>query len=333
MKALITGVTGFVGSHLAERLLADGQEVIGLSRSGRWPLGAEYLGERVRLAAVDIADKAGLVRVLERHQPDALYHLAGQANVPEGNRHPEATWQTNFVGSRNVFEAAGAAAPRARILFASTGTVYGQPRPEDLPITEATPLNPANAYASSKAACDQLALELAADQGTHLIVARAFNHIGPRQQSSFAIAHFARQIAEQEISDAPAQLHVGRLDVQRDFTDVRDVVRAYSLLIEHAAPGEVFNVASGSTWVLRGILEQLLRLSTKAIELVQDPSLLRPKDPDVVRVSADRLRTRTGWRPIVPMEQTLADTLAYWRQYVRSPQASSRESAPAINQK
>ena len=314
MKSLITGITGFVGSHLAELLLREGEEVIGVSRRGVWIAGAEHLARRIPVMTVDVANSDGLSRLLAEHRPQQVYHLAGQANVPQSVRDPAGTWNANFVGSRSLFDAVAQAIPRARILLVSSGQVYGQPAAEDLPVTEEAPLRPVDPYPVSKAAVDLLASQYVRERGADIVIARPFNHIGPRQKSAFAVAHFALQIAQVERHERPPSIAVGQLTGQRDFTDVRDVVRAYHQIMREAQPADVFNIASGISRPVGDLLECLIRLSSRAIEVVQDPSLMRRNDPLHVQVSPAKLMSRTGWRPQYPLENSLRDILEYWRQ-------------------
>lgn len=316
MVALITGVTGFVGSHLAELLLAEGEIVVGLARTGRWVAGAEHLKEQVRLATAEIGDGTALAEVLREHRPERVFHLAGQANVPASFRDPAESWRTNFTGTQALLAAVEDVLPEARVLHVSTGTIYGRPRPEELPIVETTPYRPTTPYAHSKLAADLLALDAAHKHGTHVVVARSFNHIGPRQQGDFAIARFAEQIARRERDRDAEPIHVGRLDVARDFTDVRDIVRAYVLLLERGMPGAAYNVASGTTWRLADLLDRLRQRARRSIEVATDPAHCRADDPPILSVDVALLRRETGWQPRVPIDQTLADTLDYWRTIV-----------------
>ncbi|MFO0947316.1 MAG: GDP-mannose 4,6-dehydratase [Planctomycetota bacterium] len=317
MKSLITGITGFVGSHLAERLLSVGEDVVGLSMHGVWPAGTEHLSARIPLLSIDVADEAGLRSVLREQRPDRIYHLAGQANVPQSFKDPEGTWRTNFEGGRHLFDAVAETVPEAKLLFVSTGNIYGQPPAEEMPITEETRLRPRTPYAVSKAAADLLAAFYARERGQSIVIARPFNHIGPRQKTGYAVADFSSQIARLEILDGARQMHVGDLSVRRDITDVRDAVRAYHLLMQVAEPGESFNVASGNTWSLQDLVERLVRLSHRPIEIVSDPELLRRFEPSVIRVTPRAVMEKTGWRAEIPMEQTLLDTLEYWRWRVK----------------
>lgn len=319
MTALVTGITGFVGSHLAEHLLARGDRVVGLSRSGKWPESVAYLAFKAKLHAVDIVDAAALKQTLKEIRPEATYHLSGQASVPASFASPDDTWRTNFIGSRTLLDAICESCPETKLLIVSTGQVHGQPARSELPITEKTALRPINPYAVSKAAADLLALRYVAERNLRIVIARPFNHIGPRQQDTYAIAHFAKQIAELEGQFGPRSMQVGRLDVERDFTDVRDVVRAYPLLIEKGEPGDCFNVASGVTRSLASLLQVLLSMSRSSIEVHQATDLLRSSDPDKIEVSCEKLKARTAWTPQVPIAQTLEDTLAEWRRKISMP--------------
>jgi GDP-4-dehydro-6-deoxy-D-mannose reductase len=310
--ALVTGVTGFVGSHLAESLLSDGVNVVGVARGTQWAVGAEHLEGRVPVEDVELSDVNRLREVFAAAKPDEVYHLAGLASVPVSIRQPNIAWEVNFLGSQNVYAALEAAAPSARMLVISTGTVYGKPTAELGAITERTPFHPTTPYSQSKLAADLLGLRLAQERGLKIFVVRSFNHIGPRQQGEFAIADFAKQIAKGE-KDASPQLHCGNIDIDRDFLDVRDVVKAYRALMQHAQPGEPYNLASGKTYRLRTLVEKLLSSTGAKFEIVQDASRLRSDDPDVIRVDPAKLQKQTGWKPTIPIETTLKDVLEYCR--------------------
>jgi GDP-4-dehydro-6-deoxy-D-mannose reductase len=199
------------------------------------------------------------------------------------------------------------------MLFVSSGAVYGKPSEGAMPITERTPLDPTTPYAQSKLAADLLAVQLAHERQLPIVVVRAFNHIGPRQQGEFAIAEFASQIARLE-QKSDGELRCGRLDVARDFLDVRDVVRCYHALINRGQPGEVYNMASGTTRLLSDMLSHMLKRAQRTITVVSDPSRMRANDPTVISVDISKLRAATGWEPSIPIETTLDDTLDYYRQ-------------------
>jgi len=318
-KTLITGITGFVGSHLTELLLADDRDVVGLARAPEWAPGAEHLADRVRLHVVELADLDGLRRIFRDERPDHIYHLAGLASVPVSIREPTLAWEANFFGSQNVYAALEAESPAARLLSVSSGTVYGKPPSSLGPIHERTPFHPTTPYSQSKLAADLLGLQWARERGLNIFVVRSFNHIGPRQHGEFAVADFAQQIAAGE-GTPNAELRCGELDVERDFLDVRDVVRAYRALMESAAPGEAYNLASGVTRSLRSMVETLIAATGKSFAFIQERSRLRTDDPNVIRVDPAKIQKQTGWRPTIPMEQTLRDVLDDCRATRRRPQ-------------
>jgi GDP-4-dehydro-6-deoxy-D-mannose reductase len=320
MAVLITGVTGFIGSHVADHLLARGERVVGLARSEQWCFGAEHLAGRVPVEVANLLEPGELTRVLERVRPTAVYHLAGQANVADARRDPTLTDRINVDGTRNLLDAIHQAAPDAALLHASSGQVYGQPEPAEMPIRETSPIRPLNEYARSKAAADEVVLDRVARGGLKAVIARFFNNIGPRQEASYVVPSFARQIAQFELAgdaNGPVLMRVGRLDVRRDFNDVRDMVRALPLLLESAPPGAIVNVAAGRTVAVETILSTLLGMSSVEVTVETDPALVRPSDPSDIQVAIDRLRQLTGWSPEIPLETTLLDTLDTWRRRVR----------------
>jgi GDP-4-dehydro-6-deoxy-D-mannose reductase len=323
MKALITGVTGFVGSYLAEHLLEAGEEVFGLARTSQWIDGAEHLADRVHLLAGDIRARSVIEETLREFRPDAIYHLAAQASVGQSFEDLVGTWSTNFDASRNLFESAVQIVPEAKILYLSTGSVYGQPIAESLPITEESPLQPQSPYAMSKAAADLLASYYVHARGARIVIARPFNQIGPRQQRGFAIPDFACQIAALELQSQPRQLLVGDLSTMRDFTDVRDAVAAYHSLIAYAEPGEIYNVASGLSCSMEQILDQLLAISHASVEIIKDPKRCRRSEPAEVRVDPVRIQTRLGWKATRDLASTLRETLDYWREWQKKSSSGS----------
>ena len=285
MRALITGGTGFAGRHLADHLTAAGDEVIAVARA----------------TGTDLTDAESTRAAVQAAAPDVVYHLAAQAHVGRAWEDPAGTLAGNVAIATNLLEAIRAAAPGATVLMASSGEVYG--RPVALPMTEDMPLRPQNPYAVSKAATDLLGRFYADAHGLRVITARAFNHAGPGQDPLYAIASFARQAA---IGDTVV---TGNPDTRRDYTDVRDVVRAYRLLAEQGAAGEVYNVCSGRT----ASAGELVRALGAAHHEV-DPDLVRANEVMEVRGSPEKLRAATGWEPEIPLEVTLRDTVAWWRE-------------------
>ncbi|MCS6840127.1 MAG: GDP-mannose 4,6-dehydratase [Roseiflexus sp.] len=312
MRALITGINGFVGGHLAEHLLTTGAwEVAGLARQPAPAL--KTLEGRVTYIAADLNDRDQTLMALARVRPDVIFHLAGQSNVPRAFADPHATVQTNIGAQLNLFLAVLQLRIDPLIIVASSNEIYGMVRPEELPLTEQTPLRPVNPYAVSKAAQDLFAYQYHMSHQLRTIRLRPFNHIGPRQTEAFVVPAFAAQIARIEAGLQPPVLRVGNLAAERDFSDVRDIARAYELAALHGEVGAAYNVGSGQAVSVRRILDILLTLSTHDIQIEPDPSRMRPSDVPCVVCDASRFRSDTGWTPRIPLEQTLFDTLEYWR--------------------
>jgi GDP-4-dehydro-6-deoxy-D-mannose reductase len=317
MRVLITGINGFVGGHLAEYLLAQGSwEVWGLARTPTLTLPS--LHGRVQVVQADLNDRDATRTAVTAVRPAAIIHLAGQAFVPESFRDPAQTLCTNTLGALHLFLALIDADLRAtRVLVVGTNEEYGQIGPDDLPVTEQTPLRPTSPYGVSKATQSLLALQYHLSHGLDLVRVRPFTHIGPRQNERFVTAAFARQIARIEAGLQEPVLRVGNLDARRDFTDVRDIVRAYALLLHHGAAGAVYNVGSGNVVTIRAILDMLLAASAAHIDVRPDPALMRPIDIPLVYSDCAPLQRSTGWAPQIPLQQTLHDVLEYWRDQVR----------------
>lgn len=320
MRVLVTGVTGFVGGHLVEHLTACGDQVVGLSARGQWPTALTHLASRARLERFDLADvaEADLAAWLARKAPEVIYHLAAQANPQQSVADPRGTWALNLGGTLNLLEAVRAAGLQPRIVLVGSGVSYGNPAPEHLPVTEACPLRPNNPYAASKAAADLLGIQHHLAHGAHVVIARPFNHAGPRQSDQYVLSSLARQVAEVEAGLRPRIVH-GNLDVVRDFTDVRDIVRAYRLLAERGRAGEVYNIGTGRLIALAQMLTLLRGLARVPVEAVVDPERVRPVDQPLLLADASKLRADTGWTPRFRTEQTLADMLDAWRQTLASP--------------
>ena len=314
MRILITGITGFVGGHLVRLLLQQGaQEVVGFARDKEWSGEAGDVAARVALYPLDLCDRPATQALLTSVRPDQIYHLAGYADTGSSFREPEAAWEGNLTATRALYEAVLGWGGRPRILYIGSGSVYGEPTDVHRPIDEETVLRPNNPYAASKAAADLASYQVFRTHGLEIIRTRPFNHVGPGQSPRFAVPNFARQIAAIDRGQAPPVLRVGNLDSERDLTDVRDVVRAYQLLIDRGQPGEVYNVASGQSLPVRIHLEKLLSLGKVTVKVEADPTLVRRVDTTAVRVNIHRLQATTGWSPRFSLDQTLADTLGYWR--------------------
>jgi GDP-4-dehydro-6-deoxy-D-mannose reductase len=301
MRALVTGASGFVGRHLRAYLQSCGDDVIAADR----PAHADHV-------PLDITDHDGTAAVVLDVKPEVVYHLAGWSDVGGSWLHPVETLRTNGEGTLNVLEACRHASV-GRVLVISSADVYGIVAPDDLPITEDHPLRPVSPYAASKVAADFLAVQAHIGHGQDVVRVRAFNHLGPGQSDRFVASAIASRIAANE-RDGATEVPVGNLAARRDFTDVRDVVRAYRSVVELGRAGEVYNVCSGTSVAVQQLADRLLALADHPMRLVVDPDRYRPVDVPVVLGDASRLRRATGWEPRIPLDTTLADLLAYWRQ-------------------
>jgi GDP-4-dehydro-6-deoxy-D-mannose reductase len=310
MRALVTGISGFVGGHLTEHLVAEGDIVVGLSASGRWPAELAHLKQQARIEQFDLVqdDVARLADIVRRKQPEVIYHLAAQSNPQGSIADPRGTWTLNFWGSFNLLEAVKSSGQTPRVVLVSSGVCYGNPPPELIPVREDCPLRPNNPYAASKAAVDLLAIQHYLTSGTSAVIVRPFNHAGPRQPPRYVLAALAVQVAQVE-SGRSTRLEVGNLDVIRDFTDVRDVVRGYRLLAQAGQPGEVYNLGSGSGTKIADALEHIQSLAKVPIEIHVDPAKVRPVDQPMLIADASKLRTAVGWEPRYSIQSTLTDML------------------------
>ena len=316
MRALITGINGFGAGHLAEHLLRQGWQVSGVAYSAELRL-ASLRGQVLALAA-DLLDPAATRAALVAAKPKVIFHLAAQAHVPTAHADPVGTISNNLLAQLRLFEAIRALDLDPVIVVACTSDEYGAVRPEDLPVDEDTPLRPNNPYAMSKVAQDMLALQYYLGYGVRTVRLRLFNHIGPRQDDAYVVASFAHQIARIEARLQEPIIRVGNLEGRRDFTDVRDVVRAYELAAVKGEPGEVYNIGTGKPVQIREILDSMVALSRLPIGVETDPARVRPVDVPVIACDARRFSARTGWQPQIPLQQSLEDILADWRTRVRS---------------
>lgn len=317
MKLLITGVTGFVGSHLAESCLARGDvEVVGTYRWRSPRENIEHIKD-LELVEMDMLDSTSVRSVLEVVRPDWVFHLAAQSFVPTSWSAPAQTLQTNVLGQLNFLEAIRQLALDVRFLVVGSSEEYGLVHPDETPIKETNPLRPLSPYAVSKVTQDLLGYQYFRSYGLHTVRTRAFNHGGPRRGEVLLPSDFAKQIAEIEKGAREPVVKVGNLDAIRDFTDVRDIVRAYWLALESGEPGDVYNIGSGDARSVREILDLLLGLSDTSIEVQQVPEKMRPSDVEILICDSSKFREQTGWVPQIPMETMLRDTLDYWRERVR----------------
>jgi len=315
MRALVTGVNGFVGRHLARHLLESGWEVWGASlHLAEGPPG-------VKVLALDLSQPDAVLSAFEQAKPDFVFHLAAQAAVAASHQQPWRTISANVGMQTHVLETLRQHLPGTATLVVGSGDEYGLAQVADLPLREDAPLRPLSPYAVSKVAQDYLGLQYALAYGVHTVRVRPFNHIGPGQGLGFVAADFAHQLALAEAGREPPVIRVGNLSAQRDFTDVRDVVCAYGALAQAALEdrlpwGEVYNVASGRAVAISDLVEMLLHECRVKVEVVVAPERLRPADVPVFVGSSDKLRQAVGWEPRVPLEQTVRDVMNYWRQVV-----------------
>lgn len=317
MRILVTGATGFAGGHLVEALLARKHgRIVGVARRARWPDAWSHLADRVELRECDVSRSDSIEAFLAEVRPEQIYHLAGYAHVGRSFQEPQAAWDGNLAATRSLYDAAARWGGKPRILFVGSGLVYGESGSAERGCDEASLLLPDNPYAASKAAADLASYQYTRHPGLEIVRARPFNHIGPHQSPQFAVSSFARQLAAIERGRQEPIVEAGNLQTRRDLSDVRDVAASYILLMEHGRSGEAYNVGSGLTVSMQTVLDRLLALSGAAVQVRQKASLVRATDLSAIRVNAEKLRRETGWSPRFTLEQTLADTLTYWRENI-----------------
>ncbi len=319
MRLLITGITGFVGSHMAEYALAHGAEVFGSSRWRSRTENIEHLRSQIKLIECDLRDLASVRGLLETAEPTHVVHLAAQSFVGASWQTPAETLSTNIISQVNLLEGIRRFTIAPRVLVVGSSEEYGFVCRDELPIRETNPLRPLSPYAVSKVAQDMMGYQYFMSYGLPIIRTRAFNHEGPRRGEVFVTSNFAKQVAEIEAGMREPTMSVGDLTPRRDFSDVRDVVRGYWLLLERGEPGEVYNLCSGRSWAIQQVLEFLLEQSrVKRIAVETDPARLRPSDVMILEGDSSKIRKATGWEVEIPFERTLKDLLAYWRQRTMS---------------
>jgi GDP-4-dehydro-6-deoxy-D-mannose reductase len=315
MRVLITGITGFVGSYMAEYALARGAEVFGSSRWRSKTENIEHLRSKITLIESDLRDLSSVRNLLESSSPDYVVHLAAQSFVGASWQTPAETLSTNIISQVNVLEAVRGLKMSPRFLAVGSSEEYGLVFEDELPIRETNPLRPLSPYAVSKVAQDMMGYQYFRSYGLPIIRTRAFNHEGPRRGEVFVTSNFAKQVAEIEAGLRDPVLFVGDLKPRRDYSDVRDVVRGYWLLLERGEPGEVYNLCSGRSWAIQQVLDFLLDQSTvKGIGVKTDPTRLRPSDVMWLEGDASKIEKAVGWKVEIPFERTLRDLLGYWRQ-------------------
>jgi GDP-4-dehydro-6-deoxy-D-mannose reductase len=318
MRVLITGITGFVGSHMAEYALAQGAEVLGSSRWRSKTDNIEHLRSRITLIESDLRDMSSVRALVDAANPSHVIHLAAQSFVGASWQAPAETLSTNIISQVNVLEAIRALRLSPRFVTVGSSEEYGLVHEDEVPIRETNPLRPLSPYAVSKVAQDLIGFQYYKSYGLPILRSRAFNHTGPRRGDVFMESNLARQVAEIEAGLSPPAVRVGDLKPRRDYSDVRDIVRGYWLLLERGEPGEVYNLCSGRSWAMQRVLDFLLAQSTvKDIAVEVDPARLRPSDVMVLEGDPSKIEKATGWRTEIPFERTLLELLNYWRERVR----------------
>lgn len=296
----ITGAGGFAGGWLKKYSQECGDKVYELPHG------------------LDVLDRGKISEYLTSLDLDVIYHLAALSHVGSSWEDPVPTYQVNVVGTQNVIEAAANSKRKPKVLVVSSSEVYGRVDERRLPITEETPIRPVTPYAASKVAAEALATQGYFGRGISTLVARSFNHVGPSQSENFVVSGLAKRIVMSRLNGTH-EVRVGNLTAKRDFTDVRDVVRAYRMLIESGEAGEAYNICSGFSRSISSVAEELIELSGGKVELIVDQSLVRDIEISEVRGSFEKLKAATGWEPIVPFSNTLKETLEYWEDYLGIP--------------
>ena len=314
-KALITGITGFVGSHLAEYLLNNNIEVYGTVRWRSRMENIVHIKGKIHLIDADIRDAHSMQRAIDDAQPDYIFHLAAQSFVPTSWHAPAETLTTNIVGNANLLEAVRNSDCDPVIQVAGSSEEYGLVHPDEVPIKETNPLRPMSPYAVSKVAQDLLSRQYYMSYGLKIVITRAFNHTGPRRGEVFVTSNFAKQIAEIEKGKDPI-IYIGNLNAQRDFSDARDIVRAYWLAVNKCKYGEVYNICSEKTRKIKSVIDLLLSMTSIDIQIKPDPERMRPSDVEVLLGDCSKFKKQTGWKPEIPFEKTMEDLLNYWREKV-----------------
>lgn len=309
MKALVIGGGGFVGTYLVNHLHDDLGYEVAVTKTSKENL-------RINNAVtydLDVLDKEQIKYVLDKVRPDYVFHLAAQSSVALAWKNPTLTIDVNIKGSVNVLDVIRELDYRPAVLLIGSGEEYGHIRSSETPITEYNNTRPGNIYAATKVCQNMIGRIYAQAYDMNVMMVRAFNHIGPNQAPMFVVADFCRQVARIEKGLGEPVIYVGNLSARRDFTDVRDVVRAYALLARLGKPGETYNVGSGHAVSIQEILDKILKLSDMEIRVSVDPEKLRPVDVPIIEADINKIYNCTGWQPVISLEQTLEETLNYWR--------------------
>ena len=315
MKALITGIYGFVGVHLARSLLDKGVKLAGYSLET--DIDQEALPSNIKIFIGDLRDQQALPQAISEFKPDMVFHLAALSSVKLSFENPAETFSINIMGTLNLFEAISRLKSPSKTLIVSSSEIYGQIASGDVPVRETAPLAPVNPYGVSKAAVDLLGYQYFKAYKLPIFRIRAFSHSGPRQSTQAVLSDWTMQVAKIELGLAAPEIKVGNLQVVRDYTDVRDVVKAYLAIMEKGRPGEAYNVCSGHGYELEHLLKIIVKFSRKKIKVIADPSRLRPVDIPILIGSPEKLKSDTGWEPEINLEMTLKDLYEYWFNHLR----------------
>jgi GDP-4-dehydro-6-deoxy-D-mannose reductase len=314
MRVLITGITGFAGSHLADLCLAKKNvELFGIIRWRSRTENIEHIWNAVKLLECDLRDATSTRDAIEEIRPDYIFHLAAQSFVPTSWNAPTESLVTNIIGQLNVFEAMRKIKLKCRIQIACSSEEYGMVYPGEVPIKETNPLRPLSPYAVSKVGQDMLGYQYYMSYQMDVVRTRGFNHTGPRRPAIFVCSDFAKQIVDIERGTKLPVIRVGNLEARRDFTDVRDIARGYWLALEKGKPGEVYNLCSGRSYRIREVLDMLIAMGGVKVDVQQEQSRFRPSDVPHLEGDNSKFRADTGWKPEIPFEQTLKDLLDFWR--------------------
>ncbi len=314
-KILITGISGFAGSYLARNLaMSKKGQVAGTYHLGKNLSLIEDIKNNLNLFQLDLMDSKAVLEVLTKVKPDQIYHLAAIASSAQSFSEPSVVMTNNINSQLNLLEAVRSLGLKPRIMIISSAEVYGKVDAKDLPIDEDTALRPISPYAVSKLTQDFIGLQYFMAYSMDIVRVRPFNHIGPGQTDQFATSAFAKKIAEIEKGKREPVLTVGNLESKRDFTDVKDMVKAYTLLMEKGGGGEVYNIGSGKSYKMSDVLNILLSFSDSKIKVEVDPALLRPSDNPELLCDNTKINSLTGWKPQIPLDATLKEILEYWRQ-------------------
>jgi GDP-4-dehydro-6-deoxy-D-mannose reductase len=320
LKVLITGITGFVGSHLAEYILKEhpGTEIYGIRRWRSRTENVEHLLDKIHTIECNLVDASSVKTLIGDVKPDKIFHLAAQSFVPSSWNAPAESLTTNILSQLNIFEALR----EFKLLdcwvqIACSSEEYGMVYPNEIPIRETNPLRPLSPYAVSKVGQDYLAYQYYMSYGIKAVRTRGFNHTGPRRGEVFVCSNFSKQAVEIELKKRPPVIYVGNLDAKRDFTDVRDMVRAYWMSLESCEPGEVYNICAGDAISISDLLNMVISGTGAKIEIRQDPARLRPSDVPLLLGDYSKFNKATGWKPQIPFSKTLADIMDYWREKLR----------------